>query len=72
MHPLQVVAECMFVDEISLGIGGLGLCTRTSAPLTSLIKMSFQLQSQLTDEPLITLQLGGCIFGVATSVLLNR
>ena len=30
-HPLQVVAKCVFVDEISLGIRELGLCTRIGA-----------------------------------------
>ena len=62
MHPLQVVAKCTFVDEVSRCIGGLGLCTRTSVPLTSLRQINYQLLGHLIDEVLVTLQLARCIF----------
>ena len=57
MHPLQLVAECTFVDEATLCIGGLELCTRTGVPLTSLAQLRYQLLGQLIDELLVTLQL---------------
>ena len=40
MHPVQIVAKCKFANEISFGIGGLGLFTRIGVLLISLIQMS--------------------------------
>ena len=65
MHPLQVVAEGTFGDEVTLGIGGLELCWYFGAPLTSLAQINYQLLGPLINELLVTLQLAGCIFGVA-------
>ena len=65
MQPLQVVAESTFVDEVILRIGGLGLCTKTSVLSTSLAWLNYQLLGQFINELLLTLQLVGCILGVA-------
>ena len=65
MHLRQAVVECTFVDEVSLCITGLGLCTRTSVRLTSRAQLNYQLLGRLVDEPLVTLRLAGCMFGVA-------
>ena len=43
MHSLQLVIECMFVDQVSLHMGGLGLCTMTGVPLTSLAQFNYRL-----------------------------
>ena len=72
MHPLQINAQCMFIDEVSLRIGGLGLCTRTGVPLTSLAQLNYLLLGQLIDELLVTLHLAGCIFGVLSGTLAFR
>ena len=55
MHRLQVVAQCTFVGEVSLRIGGNELCTKTGVPLTSLAQLNYQLLGQLIDELLVTL-----------------
>ena len=56
MHLRQVVAECMFVDEVTVRIRGLGLCTRRGVQLTSHGQLNYQLLGQLIDELLVTLQ----------------
>ena len=64
--PPPTIAECQFVDEVSHRIGGLGLCTRTCVQLISRVQLNYQLLGQLIDELLVTLQLAGCISGVAS------
>ena len=55
MHPLQVVAECTLVDEVSFCIIGLGLCTMTGVWLPSHLQLSYKLLGQVIHELLVML-----------------
>ena len=65
MHPQQVLVQCTFVDEISLGIKRLGICTKSCVPLTSRIQINFEVQGRLIGEVRIALYLAQCFLEVA-------